>query len=320
LSCMANHKPGSPDLSVLSFKNGFHGRLFGSLSTTRSKAIHKIDVPAFDWPAVEFPILKYPFSEFKKENAEAEAKCLEEVESTIKSWSKFRPVAAMIVEPIQSEGGDNHFRSEFLHGLRKLADEFDILLVFDEVQSGMGITGKFWAFEHLGVAPDILCFGKKAQICGIMATDRIDHVDDHVFQVPSRINSTWGGNLTDMFRSRRLLEIVEEENLVENARVVGEYLLHSLLELQAKFPSHMSSTRGRGLLCAFDVPSKEHCKLIKDIGHEKGVMLLSCGARTIRLRPVLDVKRADIDELMRILPEIFHAIEERGSLPNHKSL
>lgn len=101
-SCMKNHAPGSPDLSVMSFKTAFHGRLLGSLSLTRSKAIHKLDVPAYDWPAVTFPLLKYPLDEFAAENAETEARALAEVEATIIEWKKKKPVAALIVEPIQS--------------------------------------------------------------------------------------------------------------------------------------------------------------------------------------------------------------------------
>jgi len=306
----AGHGPRGQ--KVIHFREAFHGRSGYTLSLTNTNDPNKyLYFPMFDWPRIENPKATFPLEGENLQNTiESETRVLTQIRHLLEK--EHLDVACIIIEPIQSEGGDNHFRSEFLLGLRKLADEFDVLLVFDEVQSGMGITGKFWAFEHLGVTPDILCFGKKAQICGIMVTDRIDIVSQNVFQVPSRINSTWGGNLTDMYRSRRLLEIVEEENLVENARVVGEYLLHRLHELQAKFPNHMTNARGRGLLCAFDVPSAEHCKLMKDIGHDKSVMLLSCGAKTIRLRPVLNVKKGDIDELMRILPEIFHAIEEKG--------
>lgn len=117
-SCMNNASPGTPDLSALSFTSAFHGRLFGSLSLTRSKAIHKLDIPAFDWPAAQFPQLKYPLEEHVEENAAEEKRCLEAVEQIIKEWKNKRPVAALIVEPVQSEGGDNHASPEFFQGLR----------------------------------------------------------------------------------------------------------------------------------------------------------------------------------------------------------
>jgi L-lysine 6-transaminase len=122
-------------------------------------------------------------------------------------------IAAIIIEPIQGEGGDNHFRPEFLQRLRDIANEEDALLIFDEVQTGVGLTGTMWAHEQLGVKPDILAFGKKMQVCGILATNRVDEVPDNVFRVSSRINSTWGGSLTDMVRATRYLEIIQEDNI-----------------------------------------------------------------------------------------------------------
>ena len=122
-SCMKNAAPGAPELSAMSFTTAFHGRLFGSLSLTRSKAIHKLDIPAFDWPAVQFPLLKYPLAEFASENAETEARALAEVEATIIKWKKIKPVAALIVEPVQAEGGDNHASPSFFNALRTLTKE-----------------------------------------------------------------------------------------------------------------------------------------------------------------------------------------------------
>jgi 4-aminobutyrate aminotransferase / (S)-3-amino-2-methylpropionate transaminase len=138
-SSMENKSPGSPNMSIMSFKTGFHGRLFGSLSTTRSKPIHKIDIPAFDWPQAPFPILKYPLEEHEAENHAEEQRCLEEAEKIIKTYHN--PVAAIVIEPVQSEGGDNHASPFFFNGLREITRRNNVLMIVDEVQTGVGATG-----------------------------------------------------------------------------------------------------------------------------------------------------------------------------------
>src|SRR6184192_2741851 len=167
---------------------------------------------------------------------------------------KAEEIAAIIIEPVQGEGGDNHFRGEFLQTLRRLCDEHDLLLIFDEVQCGMGLTGRNWCCEHFGVLPDLLVFGKKAQVCGVMAGPRLDEVKDNCFRLPSRISSTWGGNFTDYVRSTHYLRIIEEEALVENARIRGEAFIEELQGLARRHPV-MSAVRGRGLMMALDLPS-----------------------------------------------------------------
>lgn len=165
-SSMENKGPGSPNMSIMSFRSGFHGRLFGSLSTTRSKPIHKLDIPAFDWPQGPFPQLKYPLHEHERENQEEEARCLAEAEEVMTTFHS--PVAAIIVEPVQSEGGDNHASPAFFQGLRELTRKHNILMIVDEVQTGVGATGKFWAHEHWNLEhpPDMVTFSKKAQAAG----------------------------------------------------------------------------------------------------------------------------------------------------------
>ena len=172
-SCIANSAPGSPDLAVLSFANSFHGRGFGSLSTTRSKAVHKLDIPAFDWPQAPFPALKYPLDQHADENAKEEKRCLDEVERLITTW-RF-PVAALIVEPIQSEGGDNHASAAFFQGLRDITKKHGVVMIVDEVQTGFGATGKFWGHAHwnLSSPPDIVTFSKKAQTAGYFFGDKM---------------------------------------------------------------------------------------------------------------------------------------------------
>src|SRR5262249_28912552 len=129
-------------------------------------------------------------------------------------------IAAILIEPIQAEGGDNHFRPQFLQALERVARENECFFIVDEVQTGIGLTGKMWAHEHFGVKPDALCFGKKTQVCGCMVGPKVDQEPENVFKVSSRINSTWGGGLTDMVRFGRYLEIIAEERLVDNARIV----------------------------------------------------------------------------------------------------
>jgi L-lysine 6-transaminase len=204
-------------------------------------------------------------------------------------------IAALILEPIQGEGGDNHFRKEFFQELRSLADENEFLFVLDEVQTGVGITGKMWAYEHFGVLPDLLCFGKKTQVCGFLAGPRIDQVEENVFKVSARINSTWGGNLVDMVRFARYLEIIDEEGLVESSRRVGEHLLFRLHELEDEFSGLVSNVRGRGLFCAFDLPDGTSRDRFREEAYKNGMLILGCGERSIRFRPSLTLNREDCD-------------------------
>ena len=214
-------------------------------------------------------------------------------------------IAALIIEPIQGEGGDNHFRSEFFTALRELADRHEFLLIFDEVQTGIGLTGKMWGYQHFGIEPDVLSFGKKTQVCGILAGNRIDEVQDNVFRQSTRINSTWGGNLVDMVRFKRHLEIIEEECLIENARCIGDYLLESLEGLQRESRGFITNTRGRGLMCAFDLPTRAVRDDFLKTAFELGLIVLGCGERAIRFRPVLSVVREDVDRAINIVGRVL---------------
>jgi L-lysine 6-transaminase len=211
----------------------------------------------------------------------------------------------MIIEPIQAEGGDHHFRKEFLQALRKICDENEIILIYDEVQSGVGLTGKMWAFQHFVAPPDIYAFGKKTQVCGIAANNRVNDVDS-VFKVESRINSTWGGNLIDMVRFQYYLEIIKEEKLVENATKMGAYLLNHLTEMQQEFPSLISNARGRGLMCAFDLPTPELRNTVRKKVYANGTIVLGCGSHTIRFRPNLNVTKEIIDRGMNDIHNALH--------------
>jgi L-lysine 6-transaminase len=255
--------------------------------------------PKFQWPRIHNPILTFPITEERLEHLKKEESlAIDQIKHAIKNNPD--DIAALIVEPIQAEGGDNHFRKEFFFELRTICDENDIMFIFDEVQVGVGITGKMWAHEHF-VKPDMMTFGKKMHVCGFICSKRIDDVPENVFHVPSRLNSTFGGNLVDMVRATRILEIIEEERLVENARIVGDYLHNKLLVLEKEYPQLLSNVRGLGLFCAMDLDSNQNRELIKDKALEKGLILIGCSDRTIRFRPPLNLSKVEADEGIDII-------------------
>ena len=298
---------------VLHFRHAFHGRSGYTLSLTNTADPRKHQYYAkFDWPRVESPALHFPV-----DAAELERVATVEAEVAAAIGQAFHErkddIACIVIEPIQAEGGDRHFRTEFLRTLRQLADENEAMLVFDEVQSGMGLTGRMWAHEHHDVRPDLLAFGKKTQVCGMMAGPRIDEEPDNVFRVSSRINSTWGGNLVNMVRCQRYLEIIAEERLVENAATVGAHLLRGLEALQASRPDVFSNARGRGLMCAIDLPDGKIRDATGDQAFELGMVILGCGERSLRFRPPLDVTAAEVDEAIDILGRAADQVVKKGS-------
>src|SRR4051812_16402978 len=208
---------GERGTEILHFRHAFHGRSGYTMSLTNTDPRKTELFAKFNWPRVSSPMIDFsiPETERDKEVAGREAKAEEEIRRVIAE--RGADIAAIIIEPIQGEGGDNHFRAEWLKKLREICDKNEMLLIFDEVQTGGGTTGKAWCCEHFGVVPDLAAFGKKIQVCGVMAGPRLDEVKDNAFRLPSRLNSTWGGNFTDMVRSKHFLRIIEEENLFENA-------------------------------------------------------------------------------------------------------
>lgn len=277
---------------VIHFKEAFHGRTGYTMSLTNTDPAKTDYFPKFEWPRIENPKITFPLDEHLDEVVARETRAVEAIERVLAEDGD--DIAAIIIEPIQGEGGDNHFRAEFFKELRRIADENEVLLIFDEVQTGVGITGKMWCHQHFGVEPDIMSFGKKTQVCGVMASNRINDVDN-VFKVSSRINSTWGGNLVDMFRSKKIFEIIEEENLVENAAKMGELFKGHLLELQKNNSELVSNARGRGLFCAFDLPDTKVRDAFITTLTNSGMIALKCGPRTVRFRPALNVTSKEID-------------------------
>jgi L-lysine 6-transaminase len=291
---------GERGTEILHFRHAFHGRTGYTMSLTNTDS-RKTDLFAkFDWPRVSCPHIDYslPESERQGDVIAREKKCEEEIRDKIDK-SKI-DICAIIIEPIQGEGGDNHFRGEWLQTLRKICDENEMLLIFDEVQCGMGVTGRTWCCQHFDVVPDLLAFGKKAQVCGVMAGPRLDEVKDNAFRLPSRLNSTWGGNFTDMVRSKHFLRIVEGEHLVENAGKVGAYFLDRLRELQTEF-DFIKAVRGRGLFLAFDLPDAKTREEIWKGLFDLGVLALRSGEESIRFRPALDITAQVVDEAIDLL-------------------
>jgi L-lysine 6-transaminase len=286
---------------IIHFRGAFHGRSGYTLSMTNSGDPRKYQYFAsFDWPRVVNPALRFPVDASESARvARVERQAIEQIK--VAFVERRDDIAAIIIEPIQAEGGDNHFRREFLAALKELALENDALFIFDEVQSGVGLTGRFWAHQHFGVEPDLLAFGKKMQVCGMIAGGRIDEEPENVFHVSSRINSTWGGNLVDMVRSQRYLEIIENEHLVENAAMVGAHLLAQLQALAAKHPDFFGNARGRGLMCAIDLPDAKVRDRVADRAYELGMVILPCGHRSLRFRPSLDITIDEIDEALDIV-------------------
>lgn len=291
---------------VIHFREAFHGRSGYTLSLTNTDPNKVNYFPKFNWPRIINPKLKFPLTdEILDEVIKTENLAIEQIKQAVKENKD--DIACLIIEPIQGEGGDNHFRKEFFLKLRELCDENEILLIFDEVQTGVGLTGKMWAAEHF-VNPDIIAFGKKLQVGGVICSKRIDDVEQNVFRKGGRINSTWGGNLTDMVRATKYLEIIEEERLVENAEQMGKYLIASLNDLQNEFPEFISNARGRGLMCAIDLKDKTFRDELRKKLFESGLIVLGCGEKSIRFRPRLSVTKEDIDEAMRIFRKSLREI------------
>ncbi|MGM0460558.1 MAG: L-lysine 6-transaminase [Bacteroidota bacterium] len=287
---------------VLHLDKAFHGRSGYTLSLTNTDPKKTRYFPKFNWPRVHNPAVQHPLTpENLKQVIEEEKQSLAQARRYFEMYPD--EIACILLEPIQGEGGDNHFRHVYHQELRDLADEFDALLIYDEVQTGVGLTGKFWAHEHY-VKPDILAFGKKAQVCGILASDRVDDIETNCFHVSSRINSTWGGNLVDMVRFDRILEVIEEDNLVDHAADAGQHLQQLITEWSGE-SEYLQNPRGKGLFCAIDLPDT-HARdaVIKECLNNK-LMILGCGTKTIRFRPPLTVQKSQLEEGIDILKKSY---------------
>lgn len=292
---------------IIHFRQAFHGRSGYTMSLTNTDPQKIAYFPKFNWPRIINPKLRFPVTqESLAQTIDEEQLALRQINTALAEYGD--DIAAIIIEPIQGEGGDNHFRPEFLQSLRSICDENDILLIFDEIQTGVGITGSWWAFEQLGVIPDIFCFGKKMQVCGVVATERIDDEPENVFHVPSRINSTWGGNIVDMARATAYLEIISQRNYLDNARKQGAYFLDRLVDLSHAYQHLVSNPRGRGLFCAFDLPTPSLRRQFLQQCFSDGLLILGSGEQSIRFRPTLDISQERIDEAIGIIENVLHCM------------
>jgi len=293
---------------ILHFKEAFHGRTGYTLSLTNTDPIKTKFFPKFDWPRITNPYLSFPLNDDVLANVkEEEKKAINEIKEALKNNPN--DIAGLIIEPIQGEGGDHHFRNDFFKQLKELSLEDNFLLIYDEVQTGIGITGKMWAHEHFeDCKPDIISFGKKTQVCGVLAGDRINEVEKNVFKRSSRINSTFGGNLTDMVRFKIILETIKEFDLLENAKLNGQYLLNKINELEEEFPAFITNSRGLGLFCSFDLPSPiERDKLVSEM-YKNHLMILGCGIKSIRFRPHLTVTESEINFAIDVIKKSINNI------------
>ena len=305
---------------IIHFKECFHGRTGYTMSLTDSPDPRKtLYFPKFDWPRIDNPKMEFPLDDNNlKKTIDREKIAIDQIKKVLRENPD--DIAGLIIEPIQGEGGDNHFRCEFFKELRSLANEEDFLLIYDEVQTGVGITGQMWAHqsftpkncecscEDAFTAPDVIAFGKKTQVCGIFAGKRLDEVDGHVFQESSRINSTWGGSLVDMVRFTLYLEIIEDEKLVNNAKIVGDILTNHLDIIQNKFGNIVSNARNRGLFGAFDLKDSDTRDKLLGLILEEGAMMLGCGTKSIRFRPHLNITSDEMDRGFEIIDKALNRL------------
>ena len=281
------------DLGILHLRQAFHGRSGYTLSLTNTDPLKTGLFPKFRWPRIDPPAIEFDaHGQIANDVAALEARSLAQARAVFadKRWK----IAAILIEPMQGEGGDNHFRPEFLAGLRELADQEQALLVFDEVQTGFFGAGTAWLWQQKGVPPDVVCFGKKSQVCGVYSSRRVDEVKQHAFARAGRINSTWGGNLADMVRSRQLIDIILGERLHERVAAAGERMLAGLRRMaQAGRP--LSNVRGVASLIAFTLASPGDRDQCLARLQERRILALKSGACAIRFRLPFVLSDADID-------------------------
>ena len=306
-------RPAGLGVKVLHLTRAFHGRSGYTLSLTNTDPGKTDRFPKFDWPRIDVPAVRFPLADHRDEVERAEARALAQARAAFERYP--HDIACFIAEPIQGEGGDNHMRPEFLQAMQAMCREGDALFVLDEVQTGVGITGTAWAYQQLGLEPDIVAFAKKVQLGGIMAGRRVDEVPDNVFTVSSRINSTWGGGLADMVRSRRLLEIIERDGVFDQVAATGAWFLTELQEVGGRFPGLVSNVRGRGLMCAFDLPGTAERDSLLSILREEKILVLPCGPRSIRFRPALTITTEELSTGLKGLDRGLSRLGNTGATP-----
>ncbi|MCA9901780.1 MAG: acetyl ornithine aminotransferase family protein [Anaerolineales bacterium] len=286
----------------IGFLGAFHGRTLGSLSFTASKSVQRanyvsgVKVYHLPYPNEYRPILA------KKNQESCGHAVIHYLEDMIfRTTLAPEDVAAIVVEPIQGEGGYIVPSPGFFAKLREICDRHGIMLIVDEIQSGAGRTGKWWAIEHEGVEPDIVCFAKGVgsgmPIGGIIAPEAI------MDWKPGSHGSTFGGNPIAAISALATLQVIEEENLLARAEETGRYIKDALIEMEGRHPS-LGDVRGRGLMVGMefvkDRETKERAVQLRDyvIQHafEDGLLLIPCGTNSIRMTPPLNIPHHLVEE------------------------
>ncbi|EST33065.1 hypothetical protein N566_19700 [Streptomycetaceae bacterium MP113-05] len=297
---------------VLHLEHAFHGRTGYTMSLTNTDPAKIRDFPVFDWPRIPSPVVN-DMSSWNEAGLLAEERtALDAARAAFRRYPD--EIACFVFEPVQGEGGDRHLRPLFLSAMAALCREHDALFVADEVQTGFGATGDRWACETLGLRPDLIAFGKKSQVCGVLGGRRVLETDGNAFRARSRLSSTWGGNLVDMVRSTRIMEIIEEQGLFARVRETGAHLLDGLRDIAAGHPDLASDPRGRGLMCALTLrDGATRDEVVRRALDEHGVIFLGSGERELRWRPPLTVSEADLSLALDALSAVLKEIAAEGT-------
>jgi len=299
---------------LLSFIGAFHGRTMGSLSLTFSKPVHRKAYEPMMGGVLYTPYAYCYRCPFKLEYPDCDLWCVHFIDEVLFHHVTYpEEVAAIFVEPIQGEGGYVVPPKGFLKELEKLCRKYGILLVCDEVQSGLGRTGKMFACEHDGVEPDIIEMAK-ALGGGLSMGATVAKAELVDWEAGAHSN-TFGGNPVMCVAALTTIDTIIEEKLVENAAKVGEYTLKRLNEMMEEHEL-IGDVRGKGLMIGIEFvknkESKEPFKRVDDItveAHKRGLILLSCGVNAIRLAPPLTVSEKEIDKALEILNESIKVVE-----------
>ena len=292
-----DHK-GIQDPRVISFEGSFHGiNSYGGIVTGRFEPVNqrlKGFLGPF-WEPLENPVIDYENSTGAA-NEKKVSKVLQQIEDII---LRDKNVCCILVEPIQCTFGDRYFPESFFLGLRELADRHDIPLIFDEIQTGFGVTGRVWYFQHLPIVPDIVAFGKKTQLSGIMVKEKFAKI----FENSIRLEVTWDADLMDMVRCKYVIKAYQEYNVLENVRKMSKRLVSSLKEIGG-----LLNIRNAGLLVAFDFVEQTKRDEFMNSLVNNGMICNPSRDHTIRLRPNLCVTDAEVEHACKIMAEAANKI------------
>tara|TARA_A100001391_G_scaffold73126_2_gene47005 strand:- start:5032 stop:6222 length:1191 start_codon:yes stop_codon:yes gene_type:complete len=261
------------EVNVLSFNNSFHGiNSYGCFVTSRFPGADKRlnGFPEFFSTKVNFDIM--------------------EVEKALKT----QDITCVLVEPIQCSAGDFHHDKKKFHELRRLCDVYNVPLIFDEIQIGFGSTGKIWYFQHVGITPDIVIFGKKTQLSGIMAIDKMGEIFKKNNSV--RLEVTWDGDVSDMIRCKYIIKAYKKYNILKNVNNTSDILMSGLKNIKG-----LKNIRGCGLIVGFDLTNTNQRDIIVNNMYSNGMICNPTGDRSIRLRPNLNVQPREVQEAIDII-------------------